>query len=98
MVRHRPPPARILPIHREIAPATACDFLTIDQVAELLAVDERTVRRWIKRGRLACLAIGRTRRIPVSALSSALSGHDIEMPDNINQSNDLTSSSEDMPV
>ena len=53
------------------------DFLTVKQVAALLGVSERTVRRWISpaqppRERLACYRIGRLVRIRRSDLEEFL--------------------------
>lgn len=57
-----------------IQPGSATQFLTITQVATLVGVSERTVRRWIKHGWLPCLVIGRTRRIPIDGLNQFLEG------------------------
>ncbi|MFL5664019.1 MAG: helix-turn-helix domain-containing protein [Ktedonobacteraceae bacterium] len=41
---------------------------TVDEVASKLRVDVRTVRKWIRRGDLAAIDIGREYRIRSSAL------------------------------
>ena len=43
-------------------------FYTPKEVAVLLKVSERTVRRWIKKGRLRAQRFGRQLRIPTEAL------------------------------
>lgn len=50
------------------APVTPHDYVSIAEAAEILAVSERTVRRWIEADELAHLKIGQTIRIPRSAL------------------------------
>ncbi len=44
------------------------DYYTIEQVAEKLQVTRQAVHNWIKEGRLDSIKIGRSRRIPTSAL------------------------------
>lgn len=44
------------------------ELCTVAQVAEILQVHEKTVRRWINEGRLPVVRIGRLVRIPSSAL------------------------------
>ena len=47
-------------------------YLSTEEVAEQLAVDEQTVRRWIKSGRLQAYKPGRAWRIPPDALAAFL--------------------------
>lgn len=44
-------------------------FYTPREVARILKVSERTVRRWVRRGELKGLRFGRQLRIPVGALA-----------------------------
>ena len=44
------------------------DMLTVEEVAKELRVDQKTVRRWIQRGELVAIDIGREYRIRRSAL------------------------------
>ncbi len=44
------------------------DMLTVEEVAKELRVDPKTVRRWIQRGELVAIDIGREYRIRRSAL------------------------------
>jgi excisionase family DNA binding protein len=57
-------------IPREQRPATS--FLTIREVAERLKVSQRTVRRWIDRGHLHVVKLGRTVRIDEESLNSLI--------------------------
>jgi excisionase family DNA binding protein len=43
-------------------------MLTVEEVAKELRVDQKTVRRWIQRGELVAIDIGREYRIRRSAL------------------------------
>lgn len=43
-------------------------YLTIDEVATALRVSTRTVRRLIASGRMTCMRVGRSVRIPRSAI------------------------------
>jgi len=49
------------------------DMLTVDDVAKELRVDQKTVRRWIQRGELVAIDIGREYRIRRSALDDFIS-------------------------
>jgi len=57
-------------IPHEQRPATS--FLTIREVAERLKVSQRTVRRWIDRGHLHVVKLGRTVRIDEESLNSLI--------------------------
>lgn len=46
--------------------------LTVDEVATALAVDERTVRRYISDGKLYAFKVGNQYRIPRSSLSQII--------------------------
>ena len=48
------------------------EFLTVADVAELLKINEQTVRNWIDRGELAAVRAGRRVRIRRSALDEVL--------------------------
>jgi len=52
--------------------ATAAAALTVTQVADLLDVDERTVRRACEDGQLPCLHVGRRLLIPTEPLRALL--------------------------
>jgi excisionase family DNA binding protein len=49
--------------------AAAPDLLTVTQAAELLRVHRKTILRWVARGRLAAVRIGREPRIPRAHLT-----------------------------
>jgi excisionase family DNA binding protein len=57
-------------IPHEQRPATS--FLTIREVAERLNVSQRTVRRWIDRGHLHVVKLGRTVRIDEESLNGLI--------------------------
>lgn len=48
------------------------EYLTIRDVAQLLQVNDQTVRRWIWNGKLAYIKVGQTVRVPKSELDSML--------------------------
>ena len=50
-------------------------FLSTEEVAERLQVDEQTVRRWIKSGKLEAVKPGREWRIPPSAFEALLESY-----------------------
>ncbi len=50
-------------------------FLSTEEVAERLRVDEQTVRRWIKHGKLEAFKVGRAWRISPAALEALLESH-----------------------
>jgi excisionase family DNA binding protein len=50
--------------------ATEDRFLNTEEVAEMMQVDEQTIRRWIKAGKLRAFKPGREWKIPQSALDS----------------------------
>ncbi len=50
-------------------------FLSTEEVAERLQVDEQTVRRWIKSGKLKAVKPGREWRIPPAAFEALLENH-----------------------
>lgn len=43
---------------------TTTNFMTVDEVAAIFRVQRRTVIRWVNRGRLPAVRIGRSPRIP----------------------------------
>ena len=49
---------------------TPTDFLTVDQVAALLGVSVKTIRRWVQSGDLAHHRFGRQVRISLADLRS----------------------------
>ena len=49
-------------------------MLTVEEVAKELRVDQKTVRRWIQRGELVAIDIGRDYRIRRSALDDFMAG------------------------
>lgn len=52
---------------------TQDDMLTVEEVARELRVDAKTVRRWIARGELVAIDVGREYRIRRSALDDFIS-------------------------
>jgi excisionase family DNA binding protein len=48
------------------------EFLTVAEVADLLKINQQTVRNWIDRGELAAVRAGRRVRIRRSALEEVL--------------------------
>jgi excisionase family DNA binding protein len=50
-------------------------FLSTEEVAERLQVDEQTVRRWIKSGKLEAVKPGREWRIPPGAFEALLESY-----------------------
>lgn len=49
--------------------APAPELLTVAQAAEMLRVHRKTILRWVARGRLAAVRIGREPRIPRAHLT-----------------------------
>ena len=60
---------------RQRRPAQDMRFFTIAQVAEMVGVSTRTVRRWIKNGQVVAHHIGATVRIAESDLRAFFSQH-----------------------
>jgi excisionase family DNA binding protein len=54
-------------------------FLTVAEVAELLKLNQQTVRNWIDQGRLPALRVGRRVRIRRSDLERVLEESSIEV-------------------
>lgn len=52
-------------------------FYSIEEVADLLRVSPRTVRRWIKAGQLRAHRFGRTMRIACEDLQDFIARHEI---------------------
>ena len=52
------------------------DLMTIEDVADYLRVSVRTVQRMIKDGRLHAISLGRTWRIPITALEDLVALND----------------------
>lgn len=50
-------------------PQAFCPLLTIEQVATLLQVSERTIRRMVSGRRMPCIRLGRQLRFDAQALS-----------------------------
>jgi len=50
-------------------------LLTLREVANLLRVSEKTVRRWVASRRIPCLRLGRAIRFRVGDVSRWLSAH-----------------------
>ncbi len=57
------------------------DMLTVDEVAKELRVDPKTVRRWIQRGELVAIDIGREYRIRRSSLNDFISRRETDKRD-----------------
>jgi len=57
------------------------DMLTVEDVAKELRVDQKTVRRWIQRGELVAIDIGREYRIRRSALNDFISRRETDKRD-----------------
>jgi excisionase family DNA binding protein len=55
---------------RQTSPSGQLQFHTIAEVAEMLTVSQRTVRRWIKRGELVAHHFGSAVRIAGSDLNA----------------------------
>lgn len=60
-------------------------FLSTEEVAERLQVDEQTVRRWIKHGKLDAFKIGRAWRISPAALEALLESHSSPKAQNLRE-------------
>jgi excisionase family DNA binding protein len=56
------------------------EFLTVAEVAELLKINQQTVRNWIDRGELAAVRAGRRVRIRRSALEEVLTAVSTNRP------------------
>ncbi len=56
------------------------EFLTVAEVAELLKINQQTVRNWIDRGELAAVRAGRRVRIRRSALDEVLTAVNTPKP------------------
>ncbi len=63
-------------------PADALGLMTVEEVASSLGVHVRTVRRYIREGRLRASRIGRLYRIPAADLA-AFAGHPVAERDPI---------------
>jgi excisionase family DNA binding protein len=46
------------------------ELLSMAEAARRLHVSSRTMQRWVKTGAVASVAVGRTRRVPASALET----------------------------
>ncbi len=57
------------------------DMLTVEDVAKELRVDQKTVRRWIQRGELVAIDIGREYRIRRTALNDFISRRETDKRD-----------------
>ncbi len=57
------------------------DMLTVEEVAKELRVDPKTVRRWIQRGELVAIDIGREYRIKRRALNDFISRRETDKRD-----------------
>jgi len=57
------------------------DMLTVEEVAKELRVDQKTVRRWIQRGELVAIDIGREYRIRRSSLNDFISRRETDKRD-----------------
>jgi excisionase family DNA binding protein len=55
------------PLDLDLAPVDA-RLMTYSEAAQALNVSARTVRRWVRSGRLPCVRLGRLVRIPTGAL------------------------------
>src|SRR5437764_13498610 len=55
-------------------------FLTVAEVAEMLKLNQQTVRNWIDQGRLPALRVGRRVRIRRSDFERVLKESSIEVP------------------
>lgn len=54
------------------APPMAEEYLTVDEVAKRLKVTRQAIYNWINDGRLRAVKVGRSTRIPVSAIDAFL--------------------------
>ena len=53
-------------------------FLTVAEVAELLKLNQQTVRNWIDQGSLPAVRVGRSFRVPEQAVHDYLEGSFVE--------------------
>jgi len=55
-------------LRETVATPDVTEFLTVEKVAELLELSERSVRSYVSSGELPSVQFGRARRIPVDGL------------------------------
>jgi excisionase family DNA binding protein len=68
-IGHRPPAVRPAP-----APRAAVSFLTVVEVAAIMRVSKMTVYRLVHGGELAAVRVGRSFRVPETAVREYLAG------------------------
>lgn len=56
------------------------EWLTIRQIARMVNVDEKTVRRWIKSGQLSAIELGGRYRVKPADLQAFLEKHRKQPP------------------
>ena len=77
----RPVPAAhpaAVPVGRQVpvpAPRAAVTFLTVAEVASLMRVSKMTVYRLVHGGELSAVRVGRSFRVPETAVQGAVSNH-----------------------
>lgn len=60
------------PQQRQNEPEQRSPYLTVSEVAKLVKVTSKTVRQWIRAGRLPAIRVGRTIRVRREALEAVL--------------------------
>ena len=61
-------------------PETQYKLLTVKEAAHLLGVSRETVRRWIYRGVIHAVRVGRNHKIPVRELQKLVGRHEEALP------------------
>ena len=51
------------------------DLLRPEEVAEKLGIERRTVIRWLREGKLACINLGKLKRVKAADFATFLAAH-----------------------
>jgi len=60
-------------------------FLSTPEVAEMVGVFHTTIRRWVEKGKIKGIRVGRNYKIPIMEAIRFLKEHDIPLPDSLHR-------------